>query len=76
MFSDIIFKNLRMEEFNSFAKQCEVYLKAFPGTKINQFYYQTTPVIQGSNYDAVATHVGVNDLLSINESVNDICRDI
>ena len=76
IFSDSILKNLRMEEFNSFVKEGEVYLKAFPGAKANQLNYQTIPVIQGNNYDAAAIHVGINDLLSSNKSVNDICRDI
>ena len=44
--SDSIFKNLRMEEFNSFVKEGEVYLKAFSGAKANQLSYQTIPVIQ------------------------------
>ena len=65
-----------MEEFNSFVKEGEVYLKAFLGAKANQLNYQTTPAIQGNNYDAAAIHVGINDLLSSNKSVNDICRDI
>ena len=65
-----------MRQFNSFVKEVEVYLKAFPGAKANQLIYQTTAVIQGNNYHAVATHVGTNDLLSSNKSVNDICRDI
>ena len=76
IFSDSILKNLRMEEFNSFVKEGEVYLKAFPGAKANQLNYQTIPAIQGNNYDAAAIHVGINDLLSSNKSVNDICRDI
>ena len=65
-----------MEEFNSFVKEGEVYLKAFPGAKVNQLNYQTIPAIQGNNYDAAAIHVGINDLMSSNKSVNDICRDI
>ena len=63
-----------MEEFSSL--EGEVYLKAFPGAKANQLNYQTIPAIQGNNYDAAAIHVGINDLLSSNKSVNDICRDI
>ena len=43
-----------MEEFNSFAKEGEVYLKAFPGAKANQLNYQTIRAIQGNNYDAAA----------------------
>ena len=31
-----------MVEFNSFAEQGEVYLKAFPGVNANQLNYQTT----------------------------------
>ena len=73
IFSDSILKNLRMGEFNSFVKEADVYLKAFPVTKANQLNYQTIPVIQGNNYDA---YVGINDLLSNNKSVNNICRDI
>ena len=65
-----------MEEFNSFVKEGEVYLKPFPGAKVNQLNYQTIPVIQGNNYDVAAIHVGINNLLSSNKSVNDICRDI
>ena len=65
-----------MEEFNSFVKEGEVYLKAFPGAKANQLNYQTIPIIQGNNYNAAAINVGINDLLSSNKSVNDICRDI
>ena len=42
IFSKIILKNVRMVEFNSFAEQGEVYLKAFPGVKANQLNYQTT----------------------------------
>ena len=42
----------------------------------NQFNYQTILVFQGNNYDAVVIHVGINDLLSSNNSVNDIWRDI
>ena len=76
IFSDSILKNLRMEEFNSFVKEGEVYLKAFPGAKANQLNYQTIPVIQGNNYDAAAIHVGINDLLSSNKSFNGMCRDI
>ena len=38
-----------MEEFNSFVKEGEVYLKPFPGAKVNQLNYQTIPVIQGNN---------------------------
>ena len=64
IFSDGILKTLSMRQFNSFVKEVEVYL-----------IYQTTAVIQGNNYHAVATHVGTNDLLSSNKSVNDICRD-
>ena len=64
-----------MKEFNSFVKEGEVYLKTFPGAKTNQLNYQTIPVIQGNNYDAVAIDVGINDLLSRNKSVNVICRD-
>ena len=64
-----------MEEFNSFIKEGETYLKAFPGAKVNQLNYQTIPVILGNNYDAAAIHVGINDLLSSNKSVNDIYRD-
>ena len=45
----LFLKNLRMEEFNSFIKEIEVYLKAFPGAKANQLNYQTIPVIQGNN---------------------------
>ena len=75
-FGDSILKNLRMGEFNSFAKDADVYLKAFPGTKANQLNYQTIPVIQGNNYNAAAIRVAINDLLSSNKSVNDICRDI
>ena len=33
----------------------------FLGGKANQLNYQTIPVIQGNNYDAVAIHVGIND---------------
>ena len=65
-----------MEEFNSFVKEREVYLKAFPRAKANQLNYQTIPVIQGKNYDAAGIHVGINDLLSSNKSFNGICRDI
>ena len=65
-----------MEEFNSFVKKGDVYLKAFPGANVNQLNYQTIPIIEGRNYDAAAIHVGINDLLSSNKSVNDICRDI
>ena len=65
-----------MGEFNSFVKEGEVYLKAFPGAKVNQLNYQTIHVIQGDNYDAVTIHVGINDLLSSNKSVNDVCRDV
>ena len=54
IFSDSILKNLRMEEFNSFVKEGEVYLKAFPGAKANHLNYQTIPIIQGNNYDAAA----------------------
>ena len=35
IFSDSILKNLLMGEFNSFVKKGEVYLKAFPGSKVN-----------------------------------------
>ena len=59
-----------MEEFNSFVKEGEVYLKAVPGAKENQLNYQTIPVIQGNNYDTAAMHVGIN------KSVNNIWRDI
>ena len=76
IFSDSISENLRMEEFNSFAKEGEVCLKAFSGSKANQLNFQTIPVIQGNNYDVAAIHVGINDLLSSNKSVNGICRDI
>ena len=34
-----------MGEFNSFVKEGEVYLKAFPGAKANQLNYQTILVI-------------------------------
>ena len=57
--NDSILKNLRMEEFNSFVKEGEVYLKAFPGAKANQLNYQIIPIIQGSNYNAAAMHVGI-----------------
>ena len=76
IFSDSISENLRMEEFNSFVKEGEVCLKAFSGSQANHLNFQTIPVIQGNNYDEVAIHVGINDLLSSNKSVNDICRDI
>ena len=76
IFSDSSLKNLRMEEFSSFVKEGEVYLKAFPGARANQLNYQTIPAIQGNNYYAAAIHVGINDLLSSNKSVSDICRDI
>ena len=75
-FIDSILKNLLMEEFNSFVKEGEVYLKAFPGAQANQLNYQTIPVIQGNNYDAAAIHVGINDFLLSIKSINDICRDI
>ena len=65
-----------MGEFNSFVKEGEVYLKAFAGAKTNQLNYQIIPVIQVNHYDAVAIHVGINDLLSSNKYVNDICRGI
>ena len=65
-----------MREFNSFVKEADVYLKAFPGTKANQLNCQTVPVIQENNYDTAAIRVDINDLLSSNKSVNDICRDI
>ena len=39
IFSDSILKNLCMEEFNSFVKEGEVYLKAFPGARANQLNY-------------------------------------
>ena len=65
-----------MGEFNSFVKEGEVYLKAFPGAKENQLSYQTIPVSQGNNYGAVSIHVGINDLLSSNKSINGIYRDI
>ena len=75
-FSDSILKNLPIEEFNSFVKEGQVYLEAFPGPNANHLNYQTIPVIQENNYDAAAIHVGINDLLSSNKSVNDVCRDI
>ena len=65
-----------MEVCNSFVKEGEVYLKAFPWTKTNQLNYETIPVIHGKNYDAATINVGISDLLSSNKSVNDICRDI
>ena len=43
----------------------------FLGAKVNHLKHQTTPVIQGNNYDAVAIHIGINDLLLSNKSVND-----
>ena len=76
IFSDSTLKNFRIGEFNSFVKEAEVYLKAFPEAKANHLNYQTIPAIEGSNYDAAAIHVGINDLLSSNKPVNDICRDI
>ena len=48
-FSDSILKKLHVGEFNSFVKEGEDYLKAFPGAKATQLNYQTTPVIQGNN---------------------------
>ena len=39
IFSDSILERLRMEEFNSFVKEGEVYLKAFPGARANQLNY-------------------------------------
>ena len=57
-------------------KKGEVYLKAFPGAKVNQLNYQAIPVIQGNNYNAAAIHIGINDLLSSNKSVKGIYRDI
>ena len=68
--------NCFVREADGFVKEADVYLKAFPGTKANHLNYQTTPVIQEKNYDAAAIHVGINDLLFSNKSVNDICRDI
>ena len=37
-----------MGEFNSFVKEGEVYLKAFPGAKANPLNYQTISAIQGN----------------------------
>ena len=65
-----------MGEFNGFVKEGEVYSKAFPGAKANHLKYQTIHVIQRNNYNAVAIHVGISDLLSSNKSVNGICRDV
>ena len=68
--------NSFVREADGFVKEADVHLKAFPGTKANHLNYQTIPVIQENNYDAAAIHVDINDLLSSNKSVNDICRDI
>ena len=50
-------------------------MKAFIGAKANQLNYQTNPVIKGKNYAAAAIHIDINDLLSSNKSVYDICSD-
>ena len=65
-----------MEEFNSFFKEGEVYLKPIQDAKANQLNYQTIPIIQGNNCGAVAIHVGISDLLSSNKSANDMFRDV
>ena len=38
-----------MGEFNSFVKEGEVYLKAFPEANAIQLNYQTSSLIQGNN---------------------------
>ena len=61
-----------MGEFNSFAKEGEVYLKAFQRAKAYQLNYQTIPVIQENNYDSIVIHVCIDDLLSSKKSFNGI----
>ena len=58
LFSDGILKNLRMEEFTSFIKKGEVFLKAFPGAKARQLSHHTIPPLEENTYDAAAIHVG------------------
>ena len=76
LFSDSILKNLRMGEFNSFIKNGEFSLKAFPGAKARQLNHYTIPLLEHNTYDAAAIHVGINDLLSNVKSTNNISKEI
>ena len=74
LFSDSIFKNLRMGELNSFIKKGEVSLKAFPGAKARPLNHHFIPLLEDNTYNAAVIHVGINDLLSNVKSTNDICK--
>ena len=76
LFSDVILKNLRMGEFNSFMKKGEVSLKSFPGPKARQSNRHTILFLENNTFDAAAIHVVINHLLSNVKSINDIWKDI
>ena len=78
IFSDNIVKGLKMKQFNLHIHGGKVYLKAFPGAKIDQLNHHIKPSLGEYKYDAVMIHIGINNVLrSKTESeVNDISKKV
>ena len=86
IFSDSMIKNIRMGEFNSYIRNGEAHLKAYPGADSEKLYNKVSEDLQQQKYDMAAVHVGINDILNrsndlinrskVNEALNEICGDI
>ena len=68
-----------MGELNCYKNDGKVYLKSFSGLKTNQLNYNAIPILEDYQYNAVANHIGINDLLKgmpNNVIVDSICNNI
>ena len=67
-----------MKEFNKNLNGGIAHLKPFPRSKTMQMDHHAIPILEEHQYDATATHVGINDLLKnrTNINVNKIAKDI
>ena len=75
IYGDSIVKPIRRREMSSFANNCNVFIKPFPGVKSKALLHHVEPTLIEESPDIAIIHVGTNDVRT-STSAEDIAKII
>ena len=76
IFSDSMAKRFNMDVFNKKLKHGEATLNAIPGARAEKLNHCATFTLKDESPDVAIIHVGINDLLSRKQNVNEVADEI
>ena len=76
IFSDRIRRGIRLREFDYWLHKGYAQLKSFPGGTSKELLYYVEPTLQNKRFDNALLHVGVNDLVNDEDSVQNLLDNL